>query len=161
MRAKQFPLSAYTLNHPSGAIGKKMTLTVEDVMIKDIPLARPEDLLIDVLVELSNKKCGALLVADSNSQLLGVFTDGDLRRALQSHGSDVLNQPIKDLMTLRPSVVAKDTLAWDALLLMQRDPKRFIMMLPVVEEGRVVGILRMHDIITSSTVSVIFFADST
>jgi arabinose-5-phosphate isomerase len=147
MHAKQFDLSAYVLNHPSGSIGKKMTLTVEDVMFQETPLAKPDDFLIDVLVELSNKKCGVLLIVDPESKLLGVFTDGDLRRALQAHGSDVLNKSMKELMTAAPLSIEKGALAWDALKLMQRDPKKFVMTLPIVDGGKVVGILRMHDII--------------
>ena len=84
MRTKQFNLSAYVLNHPSGSIGKKMTVTVKDLLFGETPLAKPQDLLIDMLVELSNKKCGALLIIDPDYKLLGIFTDGDLRRALSN-----------------------------------------------------------------------------
>ncbi len=149
MRAKEFDFAAYALNHPSGAIGKKMSVTVEELMYKDshIPLANPSDPLIDVLVELTNKKCGALLVADEQKNFHGIFTDGDLRRALQSQGSDVLHKPIKELMTPSPITIQKDKLAWDALKIMQKDPKKFVMVLPVLEDGKVAGILRMHDII--------------
>jgi arabinose-5-phosphate isomerase len=149
MRAKGFDLPSYALNHPSGAIGRKMTLTVEELMYKgaQIPLARPEDKLIDLLVELSTKKCGALLVADEQKNFLGIFTDGDLRRALQMRGSEALTAPVKELMTATAFTIESSTLAWDALRMMQKDPKRFVMILPVVEEGKVIGILRMHDIV--------------
>lgn len=147
MRFKQFNLSDYILNHPSGAIGKKMTLTVEDIMFNGLPLAKPDDLLIDVLVELSNKKCGALLIIDPDYKLLGIFTDGDLRRALQVQGVNVLHEPIKNLMTMTPTTVSKGTLAWDALKLMQKDPKKFILVLPILDGEKVIGIIRMHDII--------------
>ncbi len=149
MRSKGFDLSAYALNHPSGAIGKKMSVTVNELMRKEehIPLAKPTDSLINVLVELSNKKCGALLIADDEKNFLGIFTDGDLRRALQREGSDVLQKPIEDLMTKSTLKVDKESLAWDALKIMQKDPKKFVTVLPVVEDGKVTGILRMHDII--------------
>ncbi|HEY2810638.1 MAG TPA: KpsF/GutQ family sugar-phosphate isomerase [Rhabdochlamydiaceae bacterium] len=147
MRAKEFNLAAYVLNHPSGTIGKKMTLKVEDLMSKEMPLAKPEEYLIDVLNEFSNKRRGALLITDEKCQLLGIFTDGDLRRSLQIHGSTVLNKPLKELMSPMPITIAKDALAWDALKLMQKDPKKFVMILPVVENGIAVGILRMHDIV--------------
>ncbi len=147
MRLKQFDLSQYVLNHPSGTIGKKMTLTVDDVMLHDLPLAKPEDKLVDVLVELSNKKCGAILVVAPERHLLGIFTDGDLRRALQTHGSDVLQKSLDSLMTYTPFSVSRDMLAWDALKIMQKNPKKFVMILPVLENKQVVGILRMHDII--------------
>jgi len=149
MRAKGFALSSYALNHPSGSIGKKMTLTVEALMYKgeQIPLAGPGDLLRDVLDELTSKKCGALLVADAQKNLLGIFTDGDLRRGLQQQGSDFLHKPICELMTGAAMRIESDQLAWDALKIMQSDPKKFVMVLPVVKEGKIVGILRMHDII--------------
>lgn len=149
MRAKGFDLSAYALNHPSGSIGKKMMITVEELMYKDhqVPLARPSDRLIDVLVELSNKKCGALLIADEEKNFLGIFTDGDLRRSLQTQGADVLQKQIKDLMTPTQLTIQTGNLAWDALKIMQKDPKKFVMALPVLEGGKVAGILRMHDIV--------------
>lgn len=149
MRSKGFDISAYALNHPSGAIGKKMSVTVEELMIKDhhIPLVGPEDRLLDVLVELSNKKCGALLIVDDQKNFLGIFTDGDLRRALQHQGSVVLEKRMHELMTSTALTIEKSKLAWEALKLMQKDPKKFVMMLPVLEEGKVIGILRMHDLV--------------
>lgn len=149
MRAKGFDLSAYALNHPSGSIGRKMSITVEELMFKGehVPIAKPEDKLIDVLVELSNKKCGALLIVDQQKNFLGIFTDGDLRRSLQNQGSGVLEMRLQDLMTSTALTIEKDSLAWDAMKIMQKDPKKFVMMLPVVEKGTVVGLLRMHDLV--------------
>lgn len=149
MRLKQFDLSQYILNHPSGAIGKKMTVKVEELMFKEgsIPLCKPEDRLIEVLVELSNKKCGALLVVNADQELLGVFTDGDLRRTLQMQGSEALEKSISSVMTAAALTIPKEALAWEALKIMQRDPKKYVMVLPVTHEKKVVGILRMHDLI--------------
>lgn len=149
MRFKGFDLSAYALNHPSGAIGKKMSVTVNELMRKgeNIPLARPTDSLIDVLVELTNKKCGALLIEDEEKKFLGIFTDGDLRRALQLKGSEVLQKPIQELMTKASLKIEKESLAWDALKIMQKDPKKFVTVLPVIEKGKIAGILHMHDIV--------------
>jgi arabinose-5-phosphate isomerase len=151
MQAKQFKLDEYALTHPSGAIGKKMTLLVEDIMLhgESLPVAHPNQLLKDVLVELSNKKCGCLLILNEDNQLLGIFTDGDLRRALQSRGSQVLDEPMEKLMTHSAISVSKQCLAWEAMQIMQADPKKWIMMCPVLEGERVVGIIRMHDIIHS------------
>ncbi len=149
MRSKGFDLSAYALNHPSGAIGKKILITVDDLMYKDhhVPLAKPTDRLLDVLVELTNKKCGALLIADEQKNFLGIFTDGDLRRALQTQGSDVLQKPMSELMTPTALTIEKETLAWDALKIMQKDPKKFVMVLPVLENRKVAGILHMHEVV--------------
>jgi arabinose-5-phosphate isomerase len=154
MRMKQFDLSSYALNHPSGSIGKKILLKVEDVMFKgpEVPLCKPDDKLIDVLVELSNKKCGALLVSNPHQELLGIFTDGDLRRALQTQGSSVLEKPMSSLMTVSPLFVDKEELAWNALKRMQRDPKKYVMVLPVLDNKRIVGILHMHSLVQSGIV---------
>lgn len=149
MKKKEFQLSEYAQNHPSGTIGKKMTLRLEDLMLKEdlLPLCNPEDRLLDLLPLLSNKKCGCLLIATPQRSLQGIFTDGDLRRALQSHGPAILDRPISSLMTPTAIAFPKDLLAWDALRLMQKDPKRWVMVAPVLEEERIVGIVRMHDII--------------
>ena len=154
MTRKQFNLDDYVLNHPSGTIGKKMTLSVKDVMISgdETPLCSPHDKLGHVLVELSRKKCGALIVANQDYQLEGIFTDGDLRRALQTHGSDVLEKTMHELMTPTAVSVLSDMLAWDAMKEMQKIPNKWVMVTPVVENGKVVGILRMHDIIQSGIV---------
>ncbi|HKY99935.1 MAG TPA: KpsF/GutQ family sugar-phosphate isomerase [Rhabdochlamydiaceae bacterium] len=151
MRAKEFNISDFALNHPSGSLGKKMTLRVEDVMLhgSNIPVCSPKDRLMDVLVELSNKKCGALLVADEKQSFLGIFTDGDLRRALQSQGPSVLEAKMEVLMTATAISIPNDMLAWEALKTMQKNPKKWVMVVPVLKECKVVGILRIHDIIQS------------
>lgn len=150
MKKKQFDLFKYSLNHPAGSIGKKITLKVEDLMLRNqaIPMVNPSDKLIDVLFELSDKKCGAVLITDETKKLLGIFTDGDLRRALQIQGYFSLEKLMKDVMTTPTLVISQEELAWEALTLMQRNPKKYITVLPVVSEDHVVvGILRMHDII--------------
>jgi arabinose-5-phosphate isomerase len=149
MKARNFNMSDYVLNHPAGSIGKKMTLTVKDVMLggDQVPFCKPQDRLVDVLVELSNKKCGALLVVDEQRRLQGIFTDGDLRRALQMNGSRVLEQNMAAIMTASAICVSSDMLAWDAMKHMQKDPKKWVMVTPVIENHTVVGILRMHDIV--------------
>lgn len=150
MKKKNFTLSQYALNHPAGAIGKKMMLKVDDLMIKEeksLPLCAPDQTLREVLVELTNKKCGCLLVVGEKRELAGIFTDGDLRRALQTQGSALLESKISCLMTPAPVVASKEQLAWEALKLMQKDPKRWVMTLPVVEKEQVVGLLRLHDLV--------------
>jgi arabinose-5-phosphate isomerase len=147
MRKRQFNLQDYVLNHPSGSIGKKMTLTVGDLMIKEehVPFCQKEDKLQDVLIELTQKKCGTLIVINKDKALEGIFTDGDLRRALQEHGSDVLQQPIETLMTKTAIAVNPTLLAWDAMKKMQTE--KWVMVTPVIENNKVIGLLRMHDIV--------------
>ncbi|MBM3199203.1 MAG: CBS domain-containing protein, partial [Chlamydiae bacterium] len=149
MREKRFLLEHYAKNHPLGAIGKKMTLRVRDLMIqgKELPLCQKSQTLSEVLVDLTQKKCGILLVVDEESRLEGVFTDGDLRRSLQRFGAHILQQKIADLMTAGAIFVHPDILAWEAMKIMQRDANRWVMVVPVIYEETVVGLLRMHDII--------------
>ncbi|MFS8563614.1 MAG: KpsF/GutQ family sugar-phosphate isomerase [Rhabdochlamydiaceae bacterium] len=149
MKARNFTLSDYGDNHPSGSIGKKILLKVEDLMMKGshVPFCKPEDKVADVLTELTNKKCGCLVVTGEKDSFLGIFTDGDLRRSLQRLGSDILEKTVAELMTRTAIVVQSNDLAWDALKVMQKDPKKWIMVTPVLDNNKVVGLLRMHDII--------------
>lgn len=151
MQHKQFTLDQYALNHPSGRIGKRITLRVRDLMLTGdkIPQCHQDSKLKQVLVELSNKRCGSILVVDHDHRLLGIFTDGDLRRALQKHGSELLDKPMDLLMTPNPRRIEADLLAIEALRLMEEDTQRRITVLPVVENSRVVGILHIHDLIQS------------
>ncbi len=154
MKKKKFNLDDYILNHPAGTIGKKMTLSVKDLMLtgEEIPTCNPYDTLASVLVELSRKKCGALLITNDENHLEGIFTDGDLRRAIQAYGSEVLEKTMAEMMTPTAVAVFSETLAWEAMKEMQKDPKKWVMVTPVVDKGKVVGILRMHDIIQSGIV---------
>lgn len=152
MQDRQFSLDEYAMNHPAGTIGKRITVKVRDLMLRgsQVPLASPKDKLIDTLVELSNKRAGCVLVIDQNEILLGIFTDGDLRRALQKHGSSVLELPLETLMTPGGRFIGPDALAWEAMKLMENNQKSPIMVLPVVDNTRkVLGLIKMHDILQS------------
>lgn len=152
MTHKNFSVMEFAMNHPAGKIGRRLTIKVKDLMLKDndLPLASPDDKLVDTLVELSNKRCGCMLVVDKHQELQGIFTDGDLRRALQNKGSSALESPLKDVMTLSPRHVDSSKMASEALELMEADQKRPITVLPVLEGGKkVVGLIKMHDILQS------------
>jgi arabinose-5-phosphate isomerase len=149
MERKGFSLSSYGENHPAGMIGKKSTLTVKDVMVESesLPLCHPLKTLQEALSELSEKRLGCLIIVDDQQRFQGIFTDGDLRRALQSNGSSVMERTVGELMTIAAITVQPQEMAWDAMKLMQTDPNRWVMTLPVLEEDRIVGLIRMHDII--------------
>jgi len=150
MKKKEFSLDDYALNHPAGSIGKKITLKVEDLMLKGerLPLCYEEDKLGQVLVELTNKKCGCVLVLDREKRMRGIFTDGDLRRALQNQPSTILERKMKEF--IKPSFVSthKNQMAFDALRLME-NPKMRVMMMPVLENEKLVGLIHLHDILQS------------
>ncbi len=151
MKKRNFSLDDYAANHPAGQIGKRITVRVSDLMLSgaQLPRAQPEISLCDALVELSDKRCGCLLVCDEEDQLQGIFTDGDLRRALQTHGPQVLQERLDSLMNRTFKSISPKALAFDAMNLMEADQKKPIMVLPVVEESRVRGLIKMHDILQS------------
>lgn len=152
MQHKNFSLVEYAMNHPAGKIGRQLTLKVSDLMLrgKDVPLAHADDKLVDTLVELSNKKCGCVLIVDHQQSLLGIFTDGDLRRSLQKHGPASLEMTMKQLMTKTPRSINKDEMASAALHLMEADQQRPITVLAVLDENqKVAGVIKMHDIVQS------------
>jgi arabinose-5-phosphate isomerase len=155
MRAKNISIDEFSRNHPAGQIGKRLTLKVSELMLRGqaLPLCGPEDKVVDMLVELSAKRCGTLLIIDERGYLLGIFTDGDLRRGLQTYGAEVLAFSMKDVMTKTARVVLADALAMDALEMMEADQKRAVTVLPVVhkeQDGmRLLGLLKLHDILQS------------
>lgn len=151
MRHRKMSVDDFAGNHPAGRIGKRIILKVRDLMLKgeSLPTCNPESILVDILVELSNKKCGSILVINDKSELLGIFTDGDLRRALQRAGSDALNLPVGEFMTKSPRLAYPEMFAVDAMRLMESDQKRAITVLPVVESGILVGLIKLHDIVQS------------
>jgi arabinose-5-phosphate isomerase len=152
MKHKAFTVMEFAASHPAGRLGKRITMKVSDLMLREeaIPFCNPEDKLVDTLVELSNKQCGCVVVINKEKKLLGIFTDGDLRRSLQKKGGKALDEKIGDLMNDSPRTIGPDVLVWDAMKLMEADQRRPIMVLPVVmEDQTVIGIIKMHDIVQS------------
>ncbi|MCB1180654.1 MAG: KpsF/GutQ family sugar-phosphate isomerase [Chlamydiia bacterium] len=149
MEAKGISLEEYASNHPGGSLGRKMTIKVKDLMLSEekTPFCFPEDQLGDVLFEFSSKRCGCLIVIDHYKRLQGIFTDGDLRRALESKGEQVLQHKVGNLMTTSPKAIGLNFLACDAMKQMESDQKHPVMVLPVVENNQVRGVIKMHDLI--------------
>jgi len=148
MQKKAFSLQEYGRNHPSGSIGSLITTKVEDVMISGdaLPICFPEDKLKDVLVRLSDKRCGCLVIVDAHHRMQGIFTDGDLRRALQSRSSEILEEMMQNLMTKKYLSIQKDKLLHEAAQIMQKDEKKKVLVLPVLAQDKLIGLLHMHDI---------------
>lgn len=146
MKSKAFSLDEYAQNHPAGAIGKKVTLKVRDLMLTgdQLPLCAPNTPMCEALLELSRKRCGCILIVRDGT-LLGIFTDGDLRRALQKQPESVLQSSIEAFMHPSPDCIHPDRLAIDALR--QMEGKKRVMMLPVVEENALIGLVHLHDIL--------------
>ena len=142
---KQLTPERFALSHPGGALGRRLTMKVEHLMHAggEHPVVAPGASMRDVVVELTAKAMGAVNVADADGTLLGILTDGDLRRAIQQH-EDVLDLTAGDLMTRQPTAVRLGTMAIDALHLMEDRPSQISV---VDDAGRAAGILRLHDII--------------
>ncbi|MCE5318371.1 MAG: KpsF/GutQ family sugar-phosphate isomerase [Parachlamydia sp.] len=152
MRLKNISYDQYAMNHPAGRIGRRIFTKVKDLMLtgQAVPLCHPEERLMDVLVTLSDKRCGCILVVDAEQRLLGIFTDGDLRRSLQKLGVKSLESNMEELMTRTPRWISDKDLAWAALLKMEADQKHPITVLAVLnDEEQVVGVIKMHDIVQS------------
>ncbi len=151
MQKKNFTLDDFADNHPAGQIGKRITLRVEDLMITDqqLPRCSPSTKLMDALVELSEKRCGCLLVTNEGQEFLGILTDGDLRRSLQKYGGEALHYEVEKLMTTEAKTTVPSDLAWKAMQIMEGNQKAAITTLPVLEKSKVVGLLRLHDVIQS------------
>ena len=153
MKAKKFSLDEYALNHPGGAIGKLIAQSVNDVMIKEdlLPICYTKDKLKDVLVELSNKRCGCLLVLDEAKKLQGIFTDGDLRRFIEKNKGKGFSKKMGDLVTREFVSTTPKTLTSQVLELMENDKK--VMMLPVLEGDELVGLIHIHHILSPQYLS--------
>ncbi|MGE4580572.1 MAG: SIS domain-containing protein [Desulfuromonadales bacterium] len=143
----------FALFHPGGALGKKLLLRVEDLMHTgvDIPMVVKNTPLKEALFEITSKKLGITGVADDQGALVGVFTDGDLRRSIEK-GLDVLNQPIENLMNANPKRILRSNLAAKAV---QRMEEYSITSLFVFEDENSkvpVGIIHLHDLLKSGVV---------
>ncbi len=145
---KGFSSEDFSRLHPSGALGRRLLFRVKDLMHSgaELPVAMSGTPMRDALVMLTGKAMGAVLVVSHAGDLLGIFTDGDLRRAVQS-GENLLDREIDSLMTANPVVIEESRLAVEALSLMENRPSQ-ISVLPVLDgESRVVGIIRLHDLV--------------
>ena len=151
MKVNGFGLEDFAQNHPAGRIGKRLSVKVRDLMLDEVnaPLCAANKLLEEVLADFTNKRCGCLVVIDEKKKLKGIFTDGDLRRALQAKGEKVLKEKLGNLMTPGPLSIKSEALAWEAMKLMEADQKKPVMVLPVLKDegGEVVGLIKMHDLI--------------
>lgn len=149
MERRSLTKDVYAENHPAGLIGKRLCVRVEDLMLKEdeIPLIRPDVRLLDSLELFTDKKCGCLVVVDEHQKLLGIYTDGDLRRTLQKSSVDLEHLYLSDIMIKGPKVARAHELAYDALHTMQKIKNAYITELPVVDEDeRVIGLIRLHQI---------------
>jgi arabinose-5-phosphate isomerase len=152
MQVKGLTPDDFAVNHPAGQLGKRLTLTVADLMHSgaDNPTIALGAMWIDVVKGISAGGLGAVNVVDEAGRLAGIITDGDLRRAIQTRDvASLARLRCVELMTRNPTVANPELLAYDALQLMEDRPSQ-ISVLPVVDGDRVcLGLIRLHDIVRS------------
>ncbi|MFA5596788.1 MAG: KpsF/GutQ family sugar-phosphate isomerase [Pusillimonas sp.] len=150
IEARSFSQRDFARFHPSGSLGRKF-VSVKDLMHSgtDIPKASPDMILKDAVVKMSQFGFGALIVCNEENDLLGIFTDGDLRRYFEKAENAELSIPLNKIMTANPKQTTPDRLAMEALKTME---DKSITSLPVAESGKVVGFLHLHDILRSRLV---------
>ncbi|MBT3531292.1 MAG: KpsF/GutQ family sugar-phosphate isomerase [Gammaproteobacteria bacterium] len=151
LEARGFTRDDFAFSHPGGNLGRRLLVKVKDLMHtgKEIPTVPQGIALAEALLEMSQKGFGLTTVVDSKSNLAGVFTDGDLRRTIDS-GLNIQDTKIDDVMSTNFKYVNANSLAAEAALIMQE--ANVYVVLAKDDEGQVVGILKMHDLLQSNVV---------
>jgi len=143
LKMRGFTAQDFAKFHPGGSLGKRLYLTVGDICGRNgIPMVRPDNIMTQAIIEISEKMLGAAAVID-NDNLVGIVTDGDLRRMLMRH-PNIEKVQVKDIMTKNPTTIEKSAHVAKALDIMQN---KEISVLPVMENGKYVGMIHIHDII--------------
>lgn len=145
LKARGFSAEDFALYHPGGSIGKKLLVKVKTIIeiTKKNPVFLFTSTIKDVLFDMTKSGLGATSIVDENGHLVGVITDGDIRRAL-ANGHDILNTSISSLFNPRPISILEDTLAYEALSKMQNYK---VNVLPVVnEQNQPTGMIHIHDL---------------
>lgn len=149
-----FTKNQFAIYHPGGALGRKLLMTVENVMHKgnDNPVISEDSIVQDALFMMTEKGLGAVSVVDEEGRLVGLVTDGDVRRGLET-GSNFLQWPVDAMMTKNPRQITSDKLAAEALHIMEKNQPRPITVLPVVDgDGKAVGMVHLTDLLRQGVV---------
>ncbi|MCM5703114.1 KpsF/GutQ family sugar-phosphate isomerase [Larsenimonas salina] len=151
LEARGFSAEDFALSHPGGSLGKRLLLTVDDVMRKgdQLPLVRSGTMLSEALGEISRKGLGFTCIIDENETLVGVYTDGDLRRTIDQHDS-LRTLTIDDVMTVGGYTVHAGLLAAEALNILEQH--RISALAVIDDSDRPIGVLHMHDLLTHGVV---------
>ena len=147
LEARGFTADDFARSHPAGALGKRLLLHVKHLMHKDdeLPKVSPGTPMNQVLYEISNKRLGLTTVVDTQNTLLGIFTDGDLRRLIDRQQGFDVNLPVSEVMIKDPYTISQEARAVEALELL-RD-KKINQFVVVDQSNKVIGVISMHDLI--------------
>jgi len=145
LESRGFTEEDFALSHPGGTLGRQLLLRIEDLMHSGsaIPQVRPDTTVAKGLIEITTKGLGMTAVTDQSNQLLGIFTDGDLRRTLDQ-GTDLRSTTMQDVMTTQCKTVMPETLAAEAVHILEQNKINALVV--VNEANEVVGALNVHDL---------------
>jgi arabinose-5-phosphate isomerase len=154
LEKKGFKEEDFAILHPGGALGKRLLLRVEDIMHQgnEVPLVNENAPMRETLLEMTTKRLGVTGVTDRNNRLIGVVTDGDLRRSLEKF-SDVLEKKASEIMTTNPKRISQAALAAHALRLMEEHSITSLFVQDDKVTDRITGIIHMHDIFKEGIIS--------
>jgi arabinose-5-phosphate isomerase len=152
LEARGFTSDDFARSHPAGSLGRRLLLHISDVMHAgdDVPRVGEDATATEALVEMSRKRLGMTAVVDAAGVLLGIFTDGDLRRALDDAHIDLRTTPVRTLMARSPKTIGSQQLAVEAAHLMEEHKINALVV--VDEQRRVVGALNIHDLLRARVV---------
>lgn len=144
---KGFKTEDFASFHPGGSLGKKLLITVDDVMHEgsDIPIVSPDTPMMRAIMEISSKRLGLTLVLDSSNSLHGIITDGDVRRGIERWGKTFFDMLSKDVMTVKPKTIRSGELAAKALSIMET--YSITALVAADSNNTVVGVIHLHDIL--------------
>jgi arabinose-5-phosphate isomerase len=157
LERKGFKEEDFALRHPGGTLGRKLLLRVDDLMHRDgdVPLVDEHALMKEAILVITSKRLGVTGVTDRHGNLVGIITDGDLRRGLQAYGDGILSKRADEIMTRKPKSIEKDALALQALAKMEENVPGPITSLFVVEkpgDTMPIGILHIHALLKAGIV---------
>ena len=152
LEKKEFREQDFALRHPGGILGRKLILKVKDLMKMgdEIPLVREETPMKEALFEITSKRLGVTGVVDGEGRLVGVITDGDLRRGLEKKG-DIFGLKAAELMTRGPKAIGAEMLAAEAVAVMEQFPITSLFILDQ-QSKKPIGVIHLHDIIKAGVV---------
>ncbi|ENR2983804.1 KpsF/GutQ family sugar-phosphate isomerase [Acinetobacter baumannii] len=147
LEARGFTADDFARSHPAGALGKRLLLHVKHLMHTgdELPKVSPNTPMNQVLYEISNKRLGLTTIVDEQDHLLGIFTDGDLRRLIDKQQGFDVNLPVSEVMTKKPSTISQEARAVEAL--QQLNQKKISQFVVVDDQYKVIGVISMHDLI--------------
>lgn len=149
LECRGFSPSDFAKYHPGGALGKKLYMRVSDLYVNnEKPQVASTDNIKQVIMEMTSKRLGATAVLNADGDMVGIITDGDLRRMLMS-GRDVANLTAADIMSVKPKTIDENAMAVNAFHLMEQN---HITQLIVLKDGRYAGVIHIHDILQEGIV---------